>query len=109
MKLDVKERMQLLNLLPKEGNVTTLRVIFDLRRSLSFSEKELKVLKFKSAGEQVTWDAGKANIKEITISEVPRKMIQEAFKQLDEGKKLNIEMLPLYERFHTKLKDVKNG
>ena len=109
MKFDVKERLLLLNLLPKEGDVTSLRIVLDLRRSLSFSEKELKLVKFKSTGQQITWDPSKNTIKEIPIGEVASKMIQESFKQLDEKKKLSLDMLPLYDRFHNTKKEVKNG
>ena len=108
MKLSVKERLLLLGSLPQEGNLTSLRLIAKLRLDLSFSEEENKVLKFKSKvgstpGEGlITWDISKDSLKDIKIGEVARKFIQEAFKQLDEKEKLNLDLLPLYDRFHNK-------
>ena len=47
MKLSVFERLILLNVMPKEGDFTTLKIIRNLQEALSFSEEELKVLDVK--------------------------------------------------------------
>ena len=42
MKLAILERVKLLEVLPKEGDILTLKILRKLRESLSFSEAELK-------------------------------------------------------------------
>ena len=51
MKLEVYERIVLLNILPQEGDFTTLKLVRKLRESLSFSEKEIADIDFKN-----TWN-----------------------------------------------------
>jgi len=42
MKLTILERIKLLEVLPPQGDLTTLKILRKLRESLSFSEEELK-------------------------------------------------------------------
>ena len=55
MNLNVLERLLLLNHLPKEGDITTIKLVRKLRESLSFSEDEHKKLKFAEQEGRVTW------------------------------------------------------
>ncbi len=56
MKLTVLERLLLLNLLPEAGNLTTIRIVRELRESLSFTEDEHEVLRFETLpGGNVRW------------------------------------------------------
>ena len=55
MKLSVKARLLILQVLPDESNITTMRIVRDLQGNLSFSEAESKVLAFRS-GED--WSQG---------------------------------------------------
>lgn len=48
MKLTVPERLVLVNILPPEGDYTTLKLVRKLRESLSFSEEEHKQVNFRS-------------------------------------------------------------
>ncbi len=98
MELKVSERLILLSVLPKEGNVTTLRIIRDLKDALSFDLKEYEELKFQDDGERVTWEGGDP-VKEVEINDVARGIIHDAFRELNNRAKLHEEHLPLYERF----------
>ena len=55
MKLSVKARLLILQVLPDESNITTMRIVRDLQGNLSFSEAESKALAFRS-GED--WSQG---------------------------------------------------
>ena len=101
MKLNIIERIQLLGLLPAEGNAVTLRVVNELRQDLSFSEKEIKDAKIITDEKQgrVTWDDSAAVIKDVKIGDTARGIIKEALKKLDDEKKLTLAVMPVYERF----------
>lgn len=112
IKLKIPERLSLLGILPKEGDILMLRIINDLQMSLGFSEKELKKFKVKyklaAGGMRVTWnekvdDKGK----EIDIGAAARTMIIDKLKKLNEQKKLTLNMMPLYEEFMEKSKEEK--
>jgi len=104
-KLTVVERIALLNILPFEGNVVTLKIIRDLQSNLSFSEEEMKRFKMKNIRRPdgstfAVWDSDLAEeTKEIEIGDVANDMIVEQLKALEARKKLRMEMLTLYEKF----------
>ena len=98
MKLSVLERLALLNVLPKEGNVTTLRIVRKLREDLSFSEEEHKELDFKQDGDRTTWNEGEW-AKDIEIGEKATDVIVDAFRQLNRDGKMHIDFVDIYDRF----------
>jgi len=103
-RLNIAERIALLNILPIEGNLVTLKIIRELQSNLSFSEEEVKHYKIKSTpasgGVTVTWDSDFAKeTKEIEIGDIAKGIITEQLKAFDEQKRLRLEMLDLYEKF----------
>lgn len=99
MKLDVRERLILLSVLPQEGNFVTLKTIRDLQSALSFSEEEHKLYKFVQNEGMVTWDDKTEQSKEIELGEKATDIIVAALKKLDESKTLKQEHFSIYEKF----------
>lgn len=97
MKLSVGERLVLLSVLPQEGDFTTLKIIRNLKDDLSFTEEEHKLYQFQFEGEQVIWENN--GDKEINFGEKATDIIVNAFKKLDQQKKLRMEHIELYEKF----------
>lgn len=97
MELSVIERLTLLNIIPKEGDYTTLKLVRKLREELSFSEEEHKLLNFHQEEGTLFWDEDIK--KEVEIGEKATDVIVDAFKKLDKGKQLKMEQMGLYERF----------
>lgn len=98
MELNVFERLILLNILPREGGLTTLKIVRDLQAALSFSEDEHKDLRFQYNGTQIRWELTADRPKDIKIGEEATRIIIETFAALDREEKLRIEYLPFYER-----------
>jgi len=99
--LTVLERLVLLNILPKEGDFTTIKLMRKLRESLSFDEDELGKIKFVQEGDQTRWNEKEASaiLKPIQIGEKMLDIIHDALKKLNSEKKLTNEHLSLYEKF----------
>lgn len=100
--LNVFERINLLSILPREGDFTTLKLIRKVREDLSFSEEEHKLFQFKNLPDgRVTWNAkaGEKHIREFEIGEVVTLQIKDALKKLNSQKKLKDEHFTLYEKF----------
>lgn len=103
--LNVPDRIALLNVLPAQGSVTTLRIIRELQGKLGFSESELKGYQIKNnqnpdGSAYITWDQKKgAEAKEIEMGEAAMGIIRDQLKRLDSQGALHISMLPLYEKF----------
>lgn len=93
----VIDRALIMQLLPAEENVLTLRIIRKIKDEIGFSEEELKQIKMVDGGnisKQQTLPA-----KEIEIGEKGFDVIATALKQLNDRKKLTELHIPLYERF----------
>lgn len=99
MKLSVLDRLVASNLLPTEGSFTNLKLIRVAKETLSFNEKENKLLQFKQTGDQVVWNQTVVVEKEVEIGEVVSLIIMEALKKLDSEGKLKEEHISLYEKF----------
>lgn len=127
MELNVLERLALLEVLPREGDFVTLKLVRKLRESLSFSEAEVKQIGFNQnfkcpkcqkeisspdapkcecgsymvASGSMTWDAQKGEkvLKEIHMGEKMLSMCVSALKKLDSEKKLTESFFSLYEKF----------
>lgn len=98
MKLSVNARLILLGIIPQQGDFTTLKIIRDMRSELSFSEEDHKKLKFRQEETMVYWEEGLED-KEINFGKKATSIIVDAFKKLDNQKKLRIEHMGLYEKF----------
>ena len=127
MQLNILERLALLEIIPKEGDFVTLKLVRKLRETLSFSEVEIAQIDFNqnwrcpkcqketaspdapkcecgsymaSTG-NVVWDREKGEkvLKEIHMGEKMMTMCVTTLKKLDSEKKLTESYFSLYEKF----------
>lgn len=98
MKLGIADRLVLLSILPKEGDLTTVRIVHELRQTLSFTEEEHTDLGIRTEGDQVLWSSNGV-IKDVSIGLKAQVLICDELKKLDQQKTLTEEHLPLYEKF----------
>ena len=102
VKLSVINRLSLLGLLPDKGDITTIKIIRELREELSFTQGEHEILKFRPTGEtnKVIWDDAAVPEKEFEFTGI-REVILEGVKtqlRTEEQKgTLLLDHLPLYE------------
>ena len=107
IELSVGERLSLLTVLPKEGNIATLRIVRDLQHSLSLSEEEHTEGKVAVAdnpnGPGLVFSMDPAfkatHLKRVELGDVAKKLIADELQALSHTKKLTMDCLPLYERF----------
>ena len=100
MKLNVMERLMLINVLPSESNFVNLKIINDLRQAIGFTEAEHKEFDMKTLPDnQVSWDLTKSIDKEYDIGPKATSIIVEALEKMDQRKQLTPNHLSLYEKF----------
>ena len=97
--LSVKERLVLVAILPPEGDLTTIRIVRELREGLSFSEAEHKDLQMTQVDNQVRWEEGAVPNKKLDIGPKAAEVIRKAIKKLDDEKKLTPDHLELVDLF----------
>ena len=99
MNLNVLERIQLLQHLPREGDIVSLRILQTLRMSIGFTEDELKRFDIKTDQETniTTWDNDEEV--DIPIGEKATDIIVDALKKMNTEKKLPDTAIDLYDKF----------
>jgi len=100
MELNIVERMILIQILPREGDFVTLKIVRDLQGVVGFSEEEYKEFELREVENGTyAWNS-KGNLpKEIPIGEKATDIIVDALKKLNNEKKLTEHMVSLYEKF----------
>ena len=105
MKLNIPERILLLQILPVESDFVGLKVLQDLRNVLGFSEENHKEYEIKSVptkdgtGTNFTWNDKGSEELEIEIGEKAQEIIKEQLEELDKEKKLKPQYFSVYEKF----------
>jgi hypothetical protein len=101
MKLTVIDRVILLAVLPRESDISTLKILRDLTGTIGFNEEEVGKLEMSSSEKGTTWNRNVADTLDRDFEIGPRahSLIEESFKKLSEAKKLTIEHLPTFEKF----------
>lgn len=104
--LNFDERMWMLQILPAQGDVNTMRLVEEVRRGLTLSDAEMSAIDFKVEevnGQPATrWNtekAAKLPPKTVTFGKATLGLISDRFKELSNTKQLKLGMLPLYEKF----------
>jgi len=97
MKLNVLERITLLQILPKEGTYVTFKILIDLKARLAFNEKEIKEFGVEENEGQIRWK--KSTDKEIEVGEKATDIVVDVLKKLDKDGKINDNNVLLFEKF----------
>jgi len=100
--LTVRERFALMSILPKQGNILTLRTISELREQLIFSDEEQKQCGMQTLPDgQVTWDveSATARVLHLSINKATCGLIVSALKKLEDKETLTMQHVPLWDKF----------
>lgn len=99
MTLNLKERLLVLQILPKESSFATLKIIQTLQSALGITEEEYKEFEVTQKDGVIVWNEKGLEKREVQIGEKAFDIIKESLCELDKQKKLTIEHLSLYEIF----------
>ncbi len=99
MKLTVSNRLALLSILPAEGDITTIRIIGDLRKQLSFSEEEHAALGVRVDEGNIHWNPDAETEMEFNMGKKAKEIIAKALEGLNASNSLREAHLELWEMF----------
>ena len=99
MKLNLIERLKVLQILPTEGNFITLNIVQKLKESLAPTEEEFKEFEIVENAGNISWNEKGRIYKEIELGEKATDIIKEALKKLDEENKLTEFHISVYKKF----------
>ena len=99
VELTIKERLRLMDILPVEGDILTLKAVREMREALIPTEEEEAYYDIHKVGTIIYWNDQKepqgANV-ELTKRSI--KVIEETLSGRNNDKNLPLELLELYER-----------
>lgn len=105
MRLTIAERMSLLDILPLQGNVVTLRMVMSLREKVALTEEEIdkwqiKQVRNEGGGVLVQWapEFDKTRV-DIPMSDHEKGVVTREITQRESKSQLTVSALPLYNYF----------
>lgn len=100
MELTVKDRVYLMSLLPRKGNLKQMQIKSKLREKLDFTEKETEEIEMKVLeNNNVVWNPSKATLKEVELEEEELNLIKHAIDLLDKEESVTDDLLLTVEKF----------
>ncbi len=99
MKLSVSERVHLTDILPRQGDILTVKVVQTILEKIDFSIEELKKWSVKREDNSIRWDDKVAKDVEIEITNGEETVIVSTLRELSEKKTLSINHLSLWDKF----------
>lgn len=100
MELDILERLMLMSVLPAQGDITTLKIVQELKLAIGFSEEELEEHSIVFGGERVDWNPeSNEYVKDIPIGPRAMSVIVEELERRNEAKELTADYISLYGKF----------
>jgi len=102
MKLSVTDRVLLLGILPREGNVIDMNTAQNVRNATQFSIEELDGLEMVQMNPGMQWNAEVANEigeKEVVVGVSGAELVKKTLVKLSDEEKLPMDALPLYRKF----------
>jgi len=97
--MKIKDRIVILNILPQQGNFTTLTVKHDLVEKIKITQEEIKDLEMGEESGMIKWNVDKDIDKEFDLTDLEKKLIKDTLKELDEKKQLNDDTFNLLKLF----------
>ena len=97
MELSVHERIVLLGILPEKGDITSVKIVRELREALSFTEQELVDFEIVVDDNNIVWKNN--DEKDIVIGPKASSIILEELEKLNKQKLLTEEHIPVYDKF----------
>lgn len=104
MKLGVKDRLMIAQILPREGNLIAQRIMRDISQKTELTQEEMDSVKMKSLPTGgVQWDDGLEKFlghKTIKFTDAEIGFLKDQVKKLDETQKVSRDTFLLCERIH---------
>ena len=104
MELGITERIRLLEILPDRGDIGTLKIVRNLRESLSFTEEDIQDMEIKmEPGDKGSfmykWNQSKEKPLIIDFKPMSLRIITDALKKADQQGSLTEQHISIYEKF----------
>jgi len=105
MKLNIQERLTLVNLVPEKGSFVTMSIVEGLRLVLYPSEVEVKKFDLKQNERVLTWNDEGTKRVEIKLSDLQRKFLMDILEERSQENDLDFQQYTTYKRLKEENKE----
>jgi len=102
MKLNISERLILVNVVPEKGNFETMSTVESLADILYPSEKEVKEFNIVQGEDKISWNAKGSEAIEIDLSELQLNFLIKQLETLSDQGQLNLQQYKLLKKLRNK-------
>ena len=102
MKLNISERLILVNVVPEKGNFETMSTVESLADILYPSEKEVKEFSIVQGEDKISWNAKGSESIEIDLSELQLNFLIKQLETLSDQGHLNLQQYKLLKKLRNK-------
>ena len=95
MKLNVKERVAILQMLPETGSLVEMVDIMEIVKKVRLEEEEKNNIEFKETRNSLSWNAVKDLGNDIEFKHEEISILKAAVRRLDEEKRINVSNLDI--------------
>ena len=98
LKLNIKDRLTMSSILPKEGSIISMTVTKDVMDKVKLSQAEMTKVGLKNSPTGLSWDDKADKGKTIEFTSAELEVMRGQITLLDNQKKITLELLPLCEK-----------
>jgi len=98
-KLNVAERLTLVQIIPEKGNFKTMRTVETVKNTLYLSDEEREEFEVEQTGLNLKWNEKGSEAREVSFNDFGLELIMEAFERLDKAEALTSPQYLLYKHF----------
>jgi len=105
MKLNISERLTLVNLVPEKGNFVTMSIVEGLRLILYPSEAEVKKFELKQQERLLTWNEEGTKKIDIKLTDLQKKFLMDRLEERSKDDSLDFSQYSIFKRFKEESKE----
>lgn len=105
MRLTVKDRLKISDILPREANIMTQSVVREIIAKVTITQDEQKVYGMASTPNGWSWDSTKAQDKDVEFSAVELGVLKAGVEKIDKENQVTLDLLDLC----IKIRDAKSA
>ena len=102
MKLNIQERLTLVNVIPEKGNFETQKLIEALKELLYPSEEETKTFEIKQLEKTISWNKEGSDGVEIKLTKGHTDLLKKRLTTLSDKEELDYPQYLIFKRFKLK-------
>lgn len=93
MKMTIKDRLSLIQILPTQGSISEMVDVYDLARELKLNDEEKNLCNYSDDNGNIKWTPEKDPMKDIKLTSDQHKLLMNTINELDKQKRISLSLI----------------